>query len=155
MGFHLRVLFFFLLQTCLFYILILISTVTKLRRMQIQISNIINGMNKHNKRGYTYSFQVRHLEYVINYSFLRHLRNLHRKPQVTRNFATLIPIYEVFDCKIFKSFSLHCSLLLTMVISLEYFTIYNIEKTNSCIDSFIFYLYKYHLFLVSICHERY
>ena len=60
--------------------------------MQIQISNIINRINKHNKRGYTYSFKVHHLQYVINYSFLRvlrNLRNLHRKPQVTRNFATL------------------------------------------------------------------
>ena len=28
-------------------------------------------MNKHNKRGYIYSFKVRHLEYVINYSFIR------------------------------------------------------------------------------------
>ena len=64
--------------------------------MQFQISNIINRINKHNKRGYIYSFKVRHLEYVINYSFIRILRNLHnlcnlqRKPQVTRNFATLI-----------------------------------------------------------------
>ena len=47
-----------------------------------------------------------------------------------------IPIYEVCDCKIFKSFSLHCSLLLTMVIPLNYFAIYIILKTNSCIDSF-------------------
>ena len=53
-----------------------------------------------------------------------------------------IPIYEVFDCKIFKSFSLHCSFLLSMVISLNYFAIYIIQKTNSCIDSFIFYLYR-------------
>ena len=57
-----------------------------------------------------------------------------------------ISIYEVFDCRIFKSFSLHCSLLLT---------IYIIQKTNSCIDNFTFYLYRYHLFLVSIYHERY
>ena len=42
--------------------------------MQIQISSIMNRVN---------------LEYVINYSFLRNLCNLHRKPQVTRNFATL------------------------------------------------------------------
>ena len=60
--------------------------------MQVQIQNIINGMNKHNNRGYIYSFKVRHIEYVINYSFIRILRNLHRKLQVTRNFATLIPI---------------------------------------------------------------
>ena len=97
MGFHLRVPFFFLLQTCSFYILILISAVAKLRRMQIQISNIINGINKHNKRGCIFSFKVHHLECVTNYSFPRILRNLrdvcnlHRKPQVTRNFATLGP----------------------------------------------------------------
>ena len=99
-----RVPFFLLLQTCSFYILILISTVAKLRIMQIQISNIINRISKHNKRGYIYSFKVRHLEYVINYSFLlfyviyvTHVIyvtyvifcNLHRKPQVTRNFTTL------------------------------------------------------------------
>ena len=58
-------------------------------------------MNKHNKRGYIYSYKVRHLEYVINYSFIRILRNLHnlcnlhRKPQVTRNFATLGVVEEV------------------------------------------------------------
>ena len=43
-------------------------------------------------KSYIYSFKVRHLEYVINYSCLRLLRNLynlHRKPRVTRNFATL------------------------------------------------------------------
>ena len=63
--------------------------------MQVQISNIINRIKKHNKIGYIYCFNVRRLEYVINYSFIRILRdlhnlcNLHRKPQVTRNFATL------------------------------------------------------------------
>ena len=31
--------------------------------------------------------------------------------------------------------------------SLHYFVIYVIQKTNSCIDSFTFYLYRYHLFL--------
>ena len=41
MRFHFRVSFFFLHQTWSFYILILISTLAKLRRMQIQISNII------------------------------------------------------------------------------------------------------------------
>ena len=68
------------------------STLAELRRMQIQISTIMNCINKHNKRDYTYSFNVRYLEYVINHSFrrkLRELRNLHGKPQVTRNFATL------------------------------------------------------------------
>ena len=98
MGFHLRILFFFLLQTCSFYIFILISTLANLRRMQIQISNIINRINKHNKRGYIYSFKVRHLEYVINYSFRRFLRNLcnlHRKPQVARNFSTLMNAFCV------------------------------------------------------------
>ena len=30
-----------------------------------------------------------------------------------------------------------------------------IQKTNSWIDSFNFYLYRYHLFLVSVCHQRY
>ena len=39
--------------------------------MQVRISNIINRINKHNKSGYIYSFKVRHLEYVINYSFIR------------------------------------------------------------------------------------
>ena len=63
--------------------------------------------------------------------------------------------YDVFDCKIFKSFSLDCSLLLTMVISLNHFATHIIQKTNSCIDSFTFYLYRYNLFLVSICHQRY
>ena len=53
MGFHLRVSFFCLLQTCSFYVSILILTLAKLRRMQIQISNVINRKNKHNKRGYT------------------------------------------------------------------------------------------------------
>ena len=58
----------------------------------------MNGINKHNKRDYTYSFEVRYLEYVINYSFrcklriLRIMRNLHGKPQVTRNCATLVII---------------------------------------------------------------
>ena len=66
-----------------------------------------------------------------------------------------IPIYDVFDCKIFKSFSLHCLLILTILISLNYFEIYIIQETNFCIDSFTFYLYRYHLFLVSICHRRY
>ena len=66
-----------------------------------------------------------------------------------------ILIYEVFDCKIFKSYFLHCSLLLTMVIPLNYFTIYIIQKTNSCIDSFTIHLYRYSLFLVSICHQSY
>ena len=81
--------------TCSFYTLILISTVAKLRRMQIQISNIINHINKHNKRGHIYFFKVCHLEYVINYSFLlilrnlRNLCNLHIKFQVMRNFETL------------------------------------------------------------------
>ena len=45
-----------------------------------------------------YPFNVRHLEYVINYSSLRILRNLcnlHRKPQVTPNFATLVKCYVV------------------------------------------------------------
>ena len=59
-----------------------------------------------------------------------------------------ILIYAVFDWKIFKSFFLHCSLLLTMVISLKYFAIYIIQKTDPCIDSFTFYFYRYHLFLV-------
>ena len=71
MGFHLRVPFFFLLQTCSFYISILISIVAKLRRMHIQISNIINRRNKHKS-----SFKVSHLEYVNNYSILRILRSL-------------------------------------------------------------------------------
>ena len=52
-----------------------------------------------------------------------------------------IPIYEVFDCEIFNSFSFHFSLLLTMVISLNYFAICIIQKTNSCIYSFTFHLY--------------
>ena len=40
--------------------------------MQIQISNIIiNRTNKNNKGGYIYFSKVRHLEYVINYSFVR------------------------------------------------------------------------------------
>ena len=64
-----------------------------------------------------------------------------------------IPIYEVFDCKIFKSFSLHCSFLFIMVISLNYFATYIIQKTNSYNDTFTFYLYRYHFFLVSICHQ--
>ena len=64
-------------------------------------------------------------------------------------------IYEVIDWKIFKSFTLHCSLLSTMVISVNYFAIYILQKTNSCIDSFIFYSYRYHLFIVSICHKKY
>ena len=51
-----------------------------------------------------------------------------------------IQIYEVFDCKIFKGFSLHCSLLLAMIISLNYFAIYIFQKTNPCIYSFTFYL---------------
>ena len=45
--------------------------------------NIMNRINKHKKRDYIYSFKVRHLEYVINYSFQRNSRNfcnLHRKP---------------------------------------------------------------------------
>ena len=66
-----------------------------------------------------------------------------------------IPIYKVFDCKIFKSFSIHCSLLLTMLISLNYFAIYIIQKTKPCLYSFTFYLYRYHLFLISVFHERY
>ena len=93
MGFHLHVPFFFLLHTCWFYNLILISTVAKLRRMQVQISNIISRINKYNERGYTYSFKVRHFKYVINYSFRRNSRNLcnlQRKSQVTRKFATLV-----------------------------------------------------------------
>ena len=92
MGFYLRISFFFLLQILSFYILILISTLAELRGMQIQILTIINYINKHNKRDYTYFCKVRYLEYVINYSFRRRIRksrNLHGKPQVTRSFATL------------------------------------------------------------------
>ena len=46
-----------------------------------------------------YSFKVRHLEYVINYRFIRNSRNLfnlHRKLQVTCNFATLVINLESF-----------------------------------------------------------
>ena len=32
---------------------------------------------------------------------------------------------------------------------------YIIQKTNSCIDSFTIYSYRYHLFLVLMCHQRY
>ena len=105
MGFYLHVPFFFLLQTCSFYILILMSAVAKIRRMQMQNINIIIRINKQNMGGYIYSFKVRHLEYVINYSFLRisrNLCNLHKKPPVTRNFATLT---QTQTCLYYRGFN--------------------------------------------------
>ena len=63
-----------------------------------------------------------------------------------------IPINEVCYLQIFKSFSPHCPLLLTMVISLNYFAIYIIQKTNPCIYSFTFYLYRFLVFVLNILY---
>ena len=96
--------------------------------------------------------ESRHIQMSKNISLYQLISETFGVSDVTRQYIyyfqwefwqCTFPIYEAYVCKIFKSFSFHCSLLLIMVISLNYFAIYIIQKNNSCIDRFTFHLNRY------------
>ena len=103
-----------------------------------------SSLNKH-KRGYIYSFKVRYLEYVINYTFIRISRNLHNlcnlhgKPQATCNFATLpSTLFSLFLLQIHVS-TIGSAVHIYVSIVTTHYCLENNEDLNANLNSNIIY----------------